>query len=181
MKRRVLQVGSRQVVVRTEPLKEQPTFKALALHRAGEQLLVLQAPLWAKLIPLQPFLVAGLLIYVSIVQAQGWAMLVAAMFLVVGLLLCGELLLRIELDASARRMRTLWLWKQWQRPLEELLAVQLVKNPISGRYYLYLVWDDKEKPRENLAAYRDGEAARRAGKELAAFLGSPLLDEVSGR
>jgi hypothetical protein len=39
MKHRVLQVGSRQVVVKAESLKEQPTFKALALRGAGEQLL----------------------------------------------------------------------------------------------------------------------------------------------
>jgi hypothetical protein len=181
MKRRVLQVGSRQVVVKTEPLKEGPTFKALALHRAGEQLLVLKAPLWARLIPLQPLLIAALFIYISIAQATWEAAVGAAMFLIVALLLWVELLRRVELDASEHRVRTVWLWKRWERPLEQLLAVQLVKCPSSEKYYLNLVWDDKKDPRENLTGYRDGKAARHAGKELAAFLGIPFLDEAEGK
>jgi hypothetical protein len=121
-----------------------------------------------------------LFIYISIAQAEWQAAVGAGLFLLVALLTCAESLRRIELDTSARRMRTLWLWKQWQRPLEQLLAVQLVKEPISEKYYLYLVWDDKEQPRENLTRYKDEKAARCAGKKLAAFLGKPLLDEVSG-
>jgi hypothetical protein len=177
----ILQTGSREVVVEKDPFEEKPTFKTLMLHRADQQLLVLKNAPGARLIPLLPFLVGVLFIYVSIAKAEWWALFGAAMFLLVALFLWGEMLLRVELDASTRQMRTIWLWKQWERPLEQLLAVQLTKCELSPRYYLTLILDDEKERRRNLAWFGKWEPAQDAGKELAAFLGIPLLDDVPDR
>jgi hypothetical protein len=179
-KPRTLEVGPRQVVVERGPLKEQPTFKALILHRAGEQLLVLKEGPSARLIPLVPFLMGVLFFSIAIAQGQGWAALGGALWLLVASVLCLGSLHRVELDAGAGRMRTVWLGRRRERPLGQLLAVQRTWSPIREAHYLHLVVDDEKKRRENLAVYRDGQAARAAGEELAAFLGIPLLDEVSG-
>jgi hypothetical protein len=179
-KPRVLRVGSRQVVVETEPLEENPTFKALALQRTGEQLLVLKTPLGVRLIALVPFLVGALFICAFIVWREWWTAFGGGLFLLVALLTYLESVLRVELDASALRMRTIWLWKRWERPLKQLLAVQLTTYELSDRYYLALVLDDEKQRRTNLTWFGKEKGARDAGKELASFLGKPLLDEVSG-
>jgi hypothetical protein len=100
---------------------------------------------------------------------------------------------RFDFDRAAGQVRVSWPCPWRERPLSDVLAVQLIERPCpyrSGRgrrigvaYELILVLDDADRPRVSLTTYPDfpgdREAAGAGAAELADFLGVALLDEVS--
>ena len=98
-------------------------------------------------------------------------------FLTVGILVWPR---RFEFDAATGQLRTSKLWWKWQRPLRDVLALQLIDEPRTRRigitYQLNLVLDDERRPRVNLTNHTDLEATREVGREVARYLSIPLLE-----
>jgi hypothetical protein len=94
---------------------------------------------------------------------------------------------RVVFNAATGRMTYGW-WGRQGRPLTDVLAVQLIPGEVQrhlgeegGEYQTYqlnLVLDDARCPRFNLSDHADLAWTRRAGAELADFLGVPLLDQL---
>jgi hypothetical protein len=90
------------------------------------------------------------------------------------------------------------LWSRQSRPLSDIVAVQILSHivpperipPPGGHrsprrrsvkaYQMNLVLDDAYTPRVNVAFNGDQSWTRRAGKQLADFLGVPLVDQTQG-
>jgi hypothetical protein len=119
-----------------------------------------------------------------------WGTLFASPCLVVGLLLL-VLPCRVEFDRDAGCMRTCRLGSRRERPLREVLAIQLTKGYWRTRSgpgcQLNLVLDDDRQRRMCLSEHIDWKhmrvdwkVMRATAAELAEFLGVALLDEVSG-
>jgi hypothetical protein len=87
---------------------------------------------------------------------------------------------RFEFDAAKGQLRTSKLWRKWQRPLRDVLALQLIEEPRTRRigitYQLNLVLDDERRARVNLTNHTDLEATREVGREVARYLSIPLLE-----
>jgi hypothetical protein len=106
---------------------------------------------------------------------------VVSLFFVSGLVLRTQPA-RFEFDRGTHRMRICRLGGRQERPLQQLLAVQVVTDPPRPRrttYQLNLVLEDDRPGRLNLSNHSNCQATREAGAELARFLGVPFLDESS--
>jgi hypothetical protein len=206
MEHRTLQVGSREVVIETTALPTEGLPQRMRLCQPSQQLLVLKPSLRGGLIALAIFI---LILALGFTAFHAYLIMGMTMKLVliggtVGFtIFVGWRLLvnpppRFEFDLCAGRMRmysmttrrdlpplqvlALQFVEARERPLQQVLAVQLIQDPAPRRpvYQLNLVLDDEQQRRMNLSNHNNWEATRHAGKELAAFLGVPLLDEVSG-
>jgi hypothetical protein len=202
---RRLKVGSRDVVVETVPLNVfkhggKPWFKPWTFRRPGDQLLVLQPSPQFRLYAVFCLFFGALPLWASVSHALAgtghaptlvMGAVVGCILILIGVGLWVKR--RMEFDRAAGQMRTyrdvgagLSLGAPRQRPLRDVLAVQLVRDPrrIGERsgttWQLNLVLDDERQGRMNLSNHRDPGATRADGAELARFLGVPFLDEVGG-
>jgi hypothetical protein len=198
MQPRSLKIDGREVFVDTTPM-ELPVarfdVKIKTLHRVGRQILVLKPclRLWLfRLFALWWLLCGVTLVYVlstdrgrtgkSEPLGPYWGALFASPFLVPGLLMLvlpnGRV---VEFDRNAGCMRTYRLWRRRERPLREVLAIQLIKARSGCGYQLNLVLDDDRQTRFCLSQHSDWKTTHANSLELAEFLlGVALLDEVSG-
>lgn len=95
---------------------------------------------------------------------------------------------RYTFDQETRhlRYRLRFSWPQ-ERPLDGVLAVQVLagevyssdEGPDYQQYQLNIVLDDAALPRLNVSNHPDLDWTRAGGRQLADFLGIPLLDHVS--
>jgi hypothetical protein len=207
-----LQVGNRELVIDAWPLPVgKVTFESKRLHRPAEHLLVLKPNLFqARFISLFLFFFGGLLFWASLDPAN-WIrhdrfdpfMVIAScasiVFLAIGV---GIWVLprRFKFDRAAGGMRVSWPESRRKRPLQEVLAVQLIADfrrtwewgptrrgigvslPDVGRarttLQLNLVLQDDRHPRMNLMNHADRKATRAVAVKLAEFLRVPLVDEA---
>jgi hypothetical protein len=102
---------------------------------------------------------------------------------------------RFEFDRAANQVRVTWPDPWQERPLSDVLAVQLIERPrlyrvgrsrkIGSAVELILVLDDADRPRVSLATYPawppDPCPAKADAAKLADFLGVALLNETSGK
>jgi hypothetical protein len=103
---------------------------------------------------------------------------------------------RFEFDRAAGQVRVSWPNPWLERPLADVLAIQLIQRPriygnrrygrkIGIAYELILVLDDANWQRVSLATYPVWPGcpcgAQADAAELADFVGVALLDEVSGK
>jgi hypothetical protein len=65
-----------------------------------------------------------------------------------------------------------------QRPLTDVIAVQLLRVGYSRSCQLNLVLDDIQEPRMNLIVRSSVSRIRQEGNQLAEFLGVPLVDQI---
>jgi hypothetical protein len=104
---------------------------------------------------------------------------------------------RVSFDTHTRQMTYSPLWSRHSRPLSHIVAVQLLSEILTvnlqiptrsagpvetkqvRRFPMNLVLDDPNTPRINVADSEDEDWTRRAGKELADFLGIPLIDQIA--
>ena len=194
MRPRRLKIDGREVFVDAAPLETQAAgFEARTLRRAGPRRLVLRPALGLRLFALLWILFGVMLVYILSTDrgktgrqeplGPYWGALFASPFLVGGLLLL-VLPCRIEFDKDAGCMRTRRLGSRRERPLREVLAIQLTKGYWRTRsgpgYQLNVVLDDDRQRRMSLSEHKDGKAMRAAAAELAEFLGVALLDDLSG-
>lgn len=75
-------------------------------------------------------------------------------------------------DRSAGMLTLGWRGRGAPRPLESVMAVEVVDGP---EHRLDLVLDDPDRPRLNLITDADMALVRRAAERVASFLGVPLL------
>jgi hypothetical protein len=207
-----LQVGNRELVIDIWPLPVgKVTFESKRLERPAEHLLVLKpALLQVRQLSFFLFFFGGLLLWASLYPSN-WTVhgrfnpfMVIALCTGIGFLAIAVgiwvLPRRFEFDGAAGRLRVSWPAARRSRPLQEVLAVQLIADrrrtwewgrtrrawgvtvPVVGRVrttlQLNLVLQDDHHPRMNLMNHTDRKATRAAGVKLAEFLRVPLLDEV---
>jgi hypothetical protein len=104
----------------------------------------------------------------------------------------------VRFDRGAGRITFGPVWARQGRPLSDIVAVQLVSDivsvpitPIRGseeppksfsmnRFQINLVFDDGNTPRINVTELEDPAWTRQTGKQLADFLGVPLVDQIPG-
>ena len=182
-----LKVGSRSILVEPTPLlATKANYRTHSLHWASDQHLVLSPSLVNRGLALAFILVGALLLLTAITipfagqEALGKAVIAACgspIFLTIGMLSWPR---RFAFDAATGQLRTSKLWWKWQRPLRDVLAVQLIEDPgtrpIGTTYQLNLVLDDERRPRVNLSNYTDQQATREVGREVARHLSIPLLE-----
>jgi hypothetical protein len=101
---------------------------------------------------------------------------------------------RVRFDADLGWMTFGTTWARQQRPLTDIVAVQLLSEVVpeppppddekppkataTTRYQMNLVLDDPDMPRLNLADHGERAWTRQAGKRLADFLAVPLIDQI---
>jgi hypothetical protein len=216
-----LRVGSREVVVGTAPVStaKPSNFQTHRLRRPGDDLLVLRPTVYRR-IALIPLIVGSATVISHLLWsrdpplATAFTVCLGALILGVGVALwvlprwfehlclralsralggglSGLLSRQVEFDRAAGQVRVSWPDPWRERPLSEVLAVQLIKRPrpyrvgrsrkIGVAYELILVLEDTDRPRVSLATYPDRGAAGADAAELADFLGVALLDEVLGK
>lgn len=191
-----LQVGSRPVIVETTPLPATPaTFRTTQLRADPQQLTFTPDLGWAPRL-----LGAALLgvVMVALVPLLGigvpWSadvnFLAAPLVLFFGLVAAERWLRtsRFTFDRESRqlRFRLRFSWPR-ERPLDGVLAAQVLagevyssdEGPDYQQYQLNIVLDDAVLPRLNVSNHPNLEWTRASGRQLADFLGIPLLDHVS--
>jgi hypothetical protein len=221
-----LRVGSREVLVGTAPVSrvKPGDFPTQRLRRQSDDLLVLLPTVYRR-IALIPLIIGSATVITHLLWSRDSPPKIAisvglgACFLGLGVALwvlprwfericlwalsralgggLSKLLpRRFEFDRAARQVRLSWPEPWGERPLSDVLAIQLIERPrpvrvgrhrfkIGVAYELILVIDDANLPRVSLATYPVWSTYPcRAGAdaaELADFLGVALLDEVSGK
>jgi hypothetical protein len=100
---------------------------------------------------------------------------------------------RVRFDRATGLMTFGPVWSRQSWPLSDVIAVQLLSDNFSSdeecqeppettaiKYYqLNLVLDHMDRPRVNVARHLGDSWSRRAGKQLADFLGVPLVDQTA--
>jgi hypothetical protein len=216
-----LRVGSREVVVGTAPVStaNPSNFPTKRLRRFGADLLVLRPTVYRR-IALIPLIIGAATVITHLLWGRDPPPVVAinvglgALILGLGIALwvlprwfehqclravsralgagMSELLpRRFEFDRAAGQVRVSWPDPWRERPLSDVLAVQLIERlrvyrvrrsrKIGIADELILVLDDADRPRVSLATYPGREAAGADAAKLADFLGVALLDETSGK
>jgi hypothetical protein len=221
-----LRVGSRELLVGTAPVSRvKPSdFPTQRLRRQGDDLLVLWPTVYRR-IALIPLIIGAATVITHMLWSRdspakiAFNVCLGAFILGLGVVLwvlprwferiCLQALSRalggglskllprrFEFDRAAGHVRQSWPDPWRERPLSNVLAIQLIKRPrpygnrrygrkIGIAYELILVLDDADWPRVSLATYPAWPSHPcRAGAdaaELAGFLGVALLDEVSGK
>jgi hypothetical protein len=191
MKRRKAEVTSPQVDADRTPLRAAAsTGISHALRQPHDRLMRLTPiyffPVLGGVFGLM-FLLVGVGIYIKSGHSGGLFVggigaVVAIMFSLIALLTQ-----RFEFNRDGKLMIVRRLGSSRRYPLERVRAVQLIQGGWHGRgtqpkfftYQLNVVLDDPDRPRMNLTNTSNWEATWRMGSELAAFLGVPLLDDVS--
>src|SRR5262245_45041057 len=135
-----LNVGSRRILVEPTPLLvAKSNFRTQSLRWTSDQLLVLKPSAGSRGFALIFILFGAFLVLTAVtIAASGQEPLGKALigacggvvFLAIGMMLW-ILPLRFEFDAAAGQLRTSRLGGRWQRPLRDVLAVQLIEVPRS--------------------------------------------------
>jgi hypothetical protein len=221
-----LRVGPREVLVGTAPVSrvKPSNFRTQRLRRQGEDLLVLWPTVYRRiaLIPFiigaatvsshllwsrdPPFVIAlhvclgalilGLAVALWVLPRWFERLCLRALHRALGDGLSDLLPRRFEFDRAAGQVRVSWPDPWRERPLADVLAIQLIKRPrpyragrhgrkIGIAYELILVLEDADRPRVSLATYPAWPPhpcpAGADAAALADFLGVVLVDEVSGK
>jgi hypothetical protein len=221
-----LQIGSREVLVGTAPVSrvKPRSFATHRLRRPGDDLLVLWPAVYRR-IALIPFIVGAATVSSHLLWSRDppW---VTAIHICLGALVLGlavalwvlprwferlclralyralgsgrsDLLpRRFEFDRAAGWVRVSWPDPWRERPLSDVLAIQLIKRPrpyrvgrhhglkIGTAHELILVLEDAVRPRVSLASYPVWPPhpcpAGADAAALADFLGVALLDQARG-
>jgi len=184
-----LNVGSRTIrVERTPLLAAKSSFRTQSLQWASGKVLVLRPSVGSRAFALA-FLFFGVpLTFAAVANAavgqEPFGLVLVGAFVGLIFVTIGTLQwvlpLRFEFDAAAGQLRLSRPGRRWQRPLRDVLAVQLIEEPRSRRigitYQLNLVLDDERQPRVNLSNHTDREATREVARELTQYLSVPLLE-----
>lgn len=192
-----VQAGSRTVVIDNSPVAGLPivVLPRSTLGKPGDRCLVLRSSRW-WVVPS----VAALLLVVTALLGDAWLIPFAKVPKIDWLgFACHTLMLLLLvqfewglLTSEARFERgtgllTLGpLGRRRQRPLAAVLAVQLVHYRVRwglSRYQLFLVLDDARPTRclllQILVTRRNRAWVQGVGRQLADFLGTPLLDQLA--
>jgi hypothetical protein len=189
VQRCTLTVGSRSIPVDPNPLPVfKSNFRTQSLRRESDRVLILSPSAGSRAFAL-PFLLFGAFAVLGAVTnavtgQEPLGLTFVAAFVGVPLLAIGLaswiLPLRFEFDTAAGRLRMSRPGARRQRPLRDVLALQLLEIPKSRRmgitYQLNLVLDDERQPRVNLSNHTDRDFTREVARELQWRLGVPLLE-----
>src|SRR5262245_52507762 len=115
-------------------------------------------------------------------QLPTWLLALLACFSLLWLLLWRFDILfggrRVRFDTSTGRMTWGPIWSRQSRTLSAIVAVQQLKRYQAKLYQLNVVLDDGNVPRVQVAHAEEQAWAQHAGKQLADFLGVPLVDQT---
>jgi hypothetical protein len=190
---RVLKVGSREIVVEATPNRGRALPKSL--HRPNDRLLILKPSAIQSVLDVALFVWVLVFCWQFYVLVGRWdptwdwyrhvgvvALVIFGVFTFgVALRVAWVMIRSYEFDLDSGHMRARSLKGQWERPLTDVLAVQIIRELRSG-YELNLVLDDESR-RLTLARYAHlgprltWSFFREQGAALATFLGVPLLEE----
>jgi hypothetical protein len=203
-------IGRPVTLVETSPVVAIPTRRSVICHRPDEQLLVLKPSRFWGLFSLPVLLllvfVAGLTLMPPLLAVfwtikngpltglwfGGGIAVVLLLFFAFSLFLAFSLGVGccFEFDKNAGWMRRGWdvagygIGMRQMCLLREALLVQLIEVSRPSRrartYQVNLVLDDRRPRRINVSEQINLERTRQTARDLAAFLGIPLLDEFLG-
>jgi len=190
-----LSTRGRRVAVDTMPLPATPaTFRSVRVSQPQpDRFTITPNTGFAPWLLLGTALVAAANL---LLHGLGWALPWPPEVALILWLLClffafvvGERMLRVSsfsFDRSAGQMRCRVRLSRHGRPLDDILAVQMLEGTVYSsdegpdytQYQLNLVLDDADMPRINVSNHPDLAWTQECGRRLADFLDVPLLEQV---
>lgn len=189
------------------PLRRRPIEIQCVLTQSDDDVLLVRTGVWRRVVCLvvtasicgfcAPFLISlhsSLTIenYRLSREVMLFAWLAVAFTIVYSVLLVGVLFVSpIRFDRSKGSVgRGGWVPGWWERDLKDVLAIQICRgkadvtigergsDKIELNYQLNLVFDDSPPTRRNVCEHRDRRWVERAARQIADFLGKPVLNYI---